>query len=344
MAEQAILGSLYVTTPGAYLGIDHDALRIDIEGEATKTVPLMGVDGVIVTRPRAVSARVIERLAETGRPLTLLDGRGVFTARVVGPVTGSVHLRMAQYRAVDSGVGLGIARNVVLAKLQNSRSLLMRRSRDARVEGRGAVVAVAGELRAIVGVASTAVTLDALRGHEGDAARRYFSSFHHLVSRPGRAFALDRRERRPPRGRMNALISYLYTLLTHEAVAAAETVGLDPQVGYLHALRPGRPGLALDMVEELRAPLADRLALSLVNRRELSEDDFEVQPGGAVWLALSGRRIVNRAWAERRQQPVRHGLLREELPWGLVLHVQARLLARHLRGELASYPAFLAPE
>jgi CRISPR-associated protein Cas1 len=344
VAEQTILGSLYVTTPGAYLGIDHDALRIDIEGEAARMVPLMGVDGVIVTRPRAVSARVIERLAETGRPLTILDGRGVFMARVVGPVTGSVHLRMAQYRAADSSVGLAIAQNVVLAKVQNSRSLLMRRSRDASLEARSALVTAADELRAIVSVVSTANTLDALRGHEGDAARRYFGSFHHLVSRPGRAFALERRERRPPRGRTNALLSYLYTLLTHDAVAAAETVGLDPQVGYLHALRPGRPGLALDLVEELRAPLADRLALSLVNRRELSEDDFDVQPGGAVWLAPTGRRIVNRAWAERRQQPVRHGLLREDVPWGLVLHVQARLLARHLRGEVASYPAFLAPE
>jgi CRISPR-associated protein Cas1 len=139
---------------------------------------------------------------------------------------------------------------------------------------------------------------------------------------------------------MNALLSYLYTLLTHDAVAAAEAVGLDPQVGYLHALRSGRPGLALDLVEELRA---DRLALRLVNRRELSEDDFEVQTGGAVWLSPAGRRTVNRAWAERRQEGVRHALLREDVPWGLVMHVQARLLARHLRGEIASYPAFLAP-
>ena len=142
---------------------------------------------------------------------------------------------------------------------------------------------------------------------------------------------------------MNALLSYLYTMLTREAVAAIEAVGLDPQVGYLHALRPGRPSLALDLVEELRAPLADRLALSLVNRRELGEEDFEVQPGGAVYLTQGGRRVVNRAWAEHRQERVRHALLREDVPWGLVAHVQARLLARHLRGDLATYPAFLAP-
>lgn len=343
MPDQRILGSLYVTTPGAYLSVDHDAINIEIEGEPKRTVPMMGIDGVVATGVRAVSARLIERPAESGRALTLLDRRGAFTSRLVGPVAGSVHLRIAQCQASSTDAAVAIARNVVVAKIQNGRRPLLRRSRNSSGEIRERLPMTATALVDVGRTAGTAGDVGIIRGHEGDAARRYFEGFRLMVSRDGRVFALDRRERRPPRGRMNALLSYLYTLLTHDAVAAAESVGLDPQIGFLHALRPGRPALALDLVEELRAPLADRLALTLVNRKEISEDDFEIQPGGAVYLSMQGRRIVNRAWSERRQEVVRHPLLRENVPWGLVMHAQARLLARHLRGEISSYPAFVAP-
>jgi CRISPR-associated protein Cas1 len=343
MTELQILGCLYVTTPRTYLSIDHDSIRIETEDAQTRRVPLMGIDGIVATAPRAFSGRLVERLMETGRALTLLDGRGRFVGRVNGPLSGNVLLRAAQHHATDNEAALGIARNLVLAKLHNQRRLLLRRSRDARA-GKGQLVDVAGELKLSITAAANATGVDELRGHEGDAARRYFGVFSHMVTGAGRDFHLANRERRPPRGRMNALLSFLYTMATHEAVAAAEAVGLDPQVGYLHALRPGRPALALDLVESVRSPLCDRLALSLVNRRQIAPDDFEMLPGGAVYLSESGRRIVARAWAERRQDVVRHPLLRTDVPWGLVPHVQARLLARHLRGETAAYPAFVAPE
>lgn len=343
MAEQQILGCLYVTTPRAYLSVDNDSVRVELEDAPPRRIPLMGIDAIVATALRAVSGGLVERLTASGRSLTFLDGRGRFMGRVVGPTAGNVLLRVAQHRATEETAGLGIARAVVLAKVQNQRRLVQRRARDAREPGRARLDEAANGLAGCIAAASAAVGVDQVRGHEGDAARRYFAVFSEMVSVPGRDFALQTRERRPPRGRMNALLSFLYTMATHEAVAAAESVGLDPQLGYLHALRPGRPALALDLVEEVRAPLCDRLALSLVNRKQLGASDFVISPGGAVYLTESGRRIVSRAWAERRQETVQHPLLHEQLPWGLVLHVQARLLARHLRGELASYPAFLAP-
>jgi CRISPR-associated protein Cas1 len=304
----------------------------------------MGIDGIVLAGARSVSVGAMERIVATGRDLTLLDWRGHFIARLSGPTTGSVYLRIAQYTAATGPAALEIARSMVLAKVQNGRRLVLRRRRDSGTPERPALTAVADALASAVAAASIATSLDQLRGHEGDAARAYFGGFDRLVVGSQRApFALDGRNRRPPRTPMNALLSYLYVLLTHEAVAALESVGLDPQVGFLHAIRSGRPSLALDLVEELRAPAADRLALSLVNRQELGADDFAREPGGAVHLSESGRRMVARAWSRRRQEVVRHPLLKEEVPWGLVPHVQARILARHLRGELASYPAFLAP-
>jgi CRISPR-associated protein Cas1 len=324
--------------------MDHDALYVDIESLPTQKVPLMGIDGVIVIAPRSLSGRLLERLAATGRPLTLLDRHGNFVGRLIAPTQGNVLLRLDQYRAAVGNGALIIARNMVLAKVQNASNLLVRRRRDATGESATRLSGAIDGLRLVIPTIAAADNVDRLRGYEGDAAAQYFGVFASLITRPGRGFTLLRRERRPPRGRMNALLSYLYTLLTHETVAAAESVGLDPQMGFLHTPRPGRPSLALDLVEELRAPFADRLALSLVNRREINEDDFDLQPGGVVYLSATGRRIVNEAWARRRQETVRHRLLREEVPWAMVPHVQARLLARHLRGDIESYPAFLAPE
>lgn len=344
MIDQQLLGYLYVTTPRAYLSLDHDSVRVATEDRQEHRVPLMGIDGIVAMAVRAVSGRLIERLAETGRPLTLLDGRGVFIGRLSGPVSGNVLLRVSQYGASRGEAALGIARNVALAKIQNQRRLLLRRARDVDDPARARISEAVRGLSLCIQAASTASTIDEVRGHEGDAARRYFGGFTDMVSVPGREFSLESRERRPPRGRMNALLSFLYTLATFGAVAAAEAAGLDPQVGYLHALRPGRPSLALDLVEEVRAPLCDRLAISLVNRRQIGKDDFEISPGGAVYLSAQGRRIVATAWAGRRQTLVRHPLLHEDVPWGLVTHVQARLLARFLRGDVNGYPAFLAPE
>jgi CRISPR-associated protein Cas1 len=333
-----------VTTPHTYLSLDHDSVRIDLDEKQSHRIPLMGIEGIVVLAPRALSGGLIGRIVETGRSLTLLDYRGVYAGRVVGPTSGNIFLRLSQHQLAAAPEALEVARNVVLSKLHNQRRLVMRRSRDVREPGHSRLVGVAAELGACIQAAARARNLEEVRGHEGDAARRYFGAFESLVTTPGREFSLERRERRPPRGRMNALLSFLYTLATREAVAAAESVGLDPQLGFLHVPRSGRPALALDLVEEVRAPLCDRLALRLVNRRELVATDFDVSAGGAVYLAEGGRKIVLKAWSERRQELITHPLLHEDVPWGLLLHVQARLMARHIRGELSAYPAFVAPE
>jgi CRISPR-associated protein Cas1 len=231
----------------------------------------------------------------------------------------------------------------VAAKIQNSRLVLLRGARDAASEeDRQTLSQGAAELATILGRLKETVLLDVVRGHEGDAARTYFRAFPLLVRVERAAFGPDGRSRRPPRDRVNAVLSFLYSLVQAECTAALEGVGLDPQVGYLHALRPGRPALALDLMEELRAPIADRLALALVNRRQLQVNHFEALPGDAVQLTEDGRRVVLVAYQQRKEELVDHRVLREKIPLGLVPHVQARLLARHLRGDLREYPPFVA--
>ena len=344
-ADVQILGTLYVASTRAKLQLDHDSVRVITEDEQSHRFPLAGIDGIVTFGAAWVSTSLIERLATLGKNITLLDYRGQFRARIVGPTAGNVHLRVAQVKVADDPVAaLAIARSIVIGKVQNSRRMVMRRARDARATPAGKPLeAAAAKLADIAAAAAEATTVDALRGHEGDAARVYFSVFRHFVSVPGREFILESRERRPPKGRMNALLSFLYSLLAHEANAALEAAGLDPQIGFLHALRSGKPSLALDLMEELRAPVADRIALRLVNLREIKPEHFTEKPGDVAYLNFDGRRIVLRAWAMRRQELVAHSALEEKIPWGLVVFTQARLLARHLRGDLAEYPPFASP-
>jgi CRISPR-associated protein Cas1 len=268
---------------------------------------------------------------------------GRFRARVVGPQTGNVLLRKAQHeQSEDSSAAREIARTIVAGKIKNSRRLVVRAAR--MTEGNGATAALddakqrlAGTLRLLEDEA----TLDGVRGHEGTAAKIYFEVFSHQIRQQKESFGLDGRTRRPPRSRLNAVLSFLYTLLCNDCEAAAEGVGLDPQIGFLHAARPGRPSLGLDLMEELRAPLADRLALTLVNRRQLTPDDFRERDGGAVLLNEDGRETVVVAYQERKQDTITHPVLDQEIEIGLLPHAQARLLARHLRGDLDQYVPYL---
>ncbi len=229
------------------------------------------------------------------------------------------------------------------AKVQNSRQVLLRAARESSTDaGRTALGQAAERLAAILGQLPALDDLDVIRGTEGDAARTYFGAFGHMVRGDREAFVPDGRTRRPPRDRTNAVLSFLYALIRAECASALEGVGLDPQVGYLHALRPGRPALALDLMEEFRPVVADRLAMTLINRRQLRADDFDEMPGGAVYLGENGRRAVIQAYQKRKDEEVEHRLLQQKLPVGLLPHVQARLLARHLRGELPQYPPYLA--
>jgi len=338
-----LLNTLYVQTPRAFLHLEGETVKVKVEGESRLQVPLLHLGAIVCVGDVGVSTPLLHKCADDGRTVAFFDFAGRFKARVEGPTSGNVLLRQAQYAALaDPARCLQLARWIVAAKLQNSRQVLLRGGREAATpEDADALQAAARALADPVPRLAGAATLDEVRGTEGDAARRYFGAFPHLVREDRDAFTLHGRTRRPPRDRANALLSFLYTLLTTDCVAACEGVGLDPQVGYLHALRPGRPALALDLVEELRAPVADRVALTLINRKQVTRGDFLDHPGGGVTLTPEGRKTVVVAYQQRKAEELQHPATGDKVPWGLVPHVQARLLARHLRGDAECYVPFL---
>ncbi|TAK37026.1 MAG: type I-C CRISPR-associated endonuclease Cas1 [Chloroflexota bacterium] len=339
-----LLNVLYVQTQGAFLHLDHDAVRVEVEDEMRLRAPLLRLSALVLFGQVSVSPFLIHRCAEDGRDLVWLTRRGRFRARLEGSTHGNVLLRRAQHLALsDRQRTCSLARQAVAGKIQNSRQVLLRSARDATTdEDRTSLSGTAERLAGILVRLRETHDLDTVRGAEGEAARAYFDVFGHMVRSDRPNFSPGGRTRRPPLDRTNAVLSFLYTLLRNECASALEGVGLDPQVGYLHALRPGRPALALDLMEELRPVVADRLALTLINRRQLQSDQFEESPGGAVLLNEEGRRAVLVAYQKRKEEEVQHRVLKEKIPLGLVPHVQARLLARHLRGDLADYPPFLS--
>ena len=338
-----LLNTLYVTLPESRLRLDNDTLRVEVGEETRLRVPLHHLQAVVCFGYVGLSAPLMHRLADDGIALVLLDSNGRFKARLEGSVTGNVLLRQAQHRAADSAVfTLGLARHVVAGKLKNQRQVLLRGAREAKnPEDEAKLARCALNLAASLRALPEAADLDTLRGVEGEAARNYFAALNLLV-RPDQheLFAMDGRSRRPPRDRMNALLSFLYSMWTNDCRSALEAAGLDPQIGFLHAVRPGRAALALDLVEEFR-PWADRLALTLVNRGQLGADDFALREGGAVLLEGDARKAVVVAFQERKQDALTHALLAEPVPLGVVPLVQARLLARHLRGETDAYVPFV---
>jgi CRISPR-associated protein Cas1 len=337
-----LLNVLYVLTQGAMLHLDHDTVRIEVEHETKLRAPLIRLSGVVLVGQVSISPFLIQRCAEDGRSLVFLDRNGRFKARVEGQTRGNVLLRRAQHLALSHPDRPSlIARQIVAAKIQNCRQVLLRAARETSVAEDHLALEEAGErLAGILTRLHDTSDLDVIRGAEGEAARTYFGVFSHMVRADRATFGPDGRTRRPPRDRANAVLSFLYALLRSECASGLEGAGLDPQVGFLHALRPGRPALALDLMEELRPVLADRLALTLINRRQLQADHFEETPGGAVLLNDDGRRAVVAAYQRRKEDDVEHRVLKQRVPLGLVPHIQARLLARHLRGDLEHYPPF----
>ena len=337
-----LLNTLYVTLPDSHLRLDNDTLRLLVGDETRLRVPLHHLGAVVCFGPVSVSVPLMHRLADDAIALVLLDANGRFKARLEGATSGNVLLRRAQHdTSQDTAFTLSLARHVVAGKLRNQRHVLLRGARDAKDDAdRQALTRAAQNLAASQRALPSAATLDAVRGVEGEAARGYFAAINRLMRADLRdRFSLDGRSRRPPRDRLNALLSFLYAMWMNDCRSACEAAGLDPQVGYLHALRPGRAALALDLMEEFR-PFADRLALTLVNRLQVGTDDFIEREGGAVMLEGGGRKSVVVAFQERKQEALTHPLLAERVPLGLVPLVQARLLARHLRGEAAEYPPY----
>ena len=341
---KALLNTLYVTTQGAWLTRERENVLVRVEKETRLRLPIHNLGGIVAFGQVSASAPLMGLCAERGVTLNFFTEQGRFLARVEGPVSGNVLLRRQQYRdSDDPEVSARRAAVLVAAKIANSRFVLQRALRDRPGHERGAEIqAVVEHLATLLRQArNEALDLDQVRGYEGRAARAYFGVFGHLILQRHDAFRFDGRNRRPPADAVNALLSFVYTLLRYDIASALEGVGLDPAVGFLHRDRPGRPALALDLMEELRAPLADRLVLALINRKQVSPSGFRTDETGAVKMDDETRKAVLVAWQERKREEIRHPFLEETLPIGLIPHIQARLLANHLRGELDAYPAFI---
>lgn len=337
------LNTLFITTEDAWLAKEGESVVVRVDKETRLRVPLHNLGSITCFGRVQVTQPAIAKCAAAGVPIVLLGRTGRFLARITGPTSGNVLVRREQYRRADNpSATLGVSRNIVAAKVSNSRAVLLRYVRDhADLPGAQAVNEVVRRLNGTLHDLQTAADADQVRGAEGEAAKAYFDVFDHLITDQKDGFSFRGRTRRPPTDEVNALLSFLYALLTNDAAAACEGVGLDPAVGFLHRDRPGRPSLALDLVEEFRAFLGDRLVLSLINRRQVQPAGFTKTESGAVRMNDETRKTVLVAYQKRKQQTVTHPFLGEKLDIGLLVHIQARLLARHLRGELDAYPPFL---
>jgi len=334
---------LYVQTQGARLGKDHETVQVKVEGDVKLSVPLHHLEGIVCFGNVWVSPSLMSVCDSHGLSISFMTEQGRYLARVMPAVSGNVLLRRRQYRlADDPDVCARAARSIVAAKIQNCRMLLLRAARECQApEKCQSLQQAANRLTCSLDTLQRASSLDSIRGCEGDAARVYFENFNHMIRQQGEVFQLNERSRRPPRDPLNALLSFLYSVLTHDIASALEGVGLDPAVGYLHVDRPGRPSLALDLAEEFRPLLADRLALSLINLRQVQGAGFETQPGGAVLMDANTRKTVLAALTQRKREEIIHPLLDEKVTIGLLPHIQARLMARFIRGDLEDYPALV---
>jgi len=335
--------TLFIMTQGAYLRLDHDTLRVDIEGETKLQVPLHHLSGIVCFGNVAVSPFLIHECAEQGLSITWLSNSGRFKARMVGPTKGNVLLRCVQHEtASDPEKSLNLAKNIIAGKIKNTRQIMLRAARETSdSEDQRMLHDTSESLASALNGIPQCNEIETLRGIEGDAARIYFGTFDRMVLEDRQSFRMNGRSKRPPLDRMNALLSFLYTLLVGDVVGALEGVGLDPQIGFLHVMRPGRPALALDMMEEFRAVLADRLALTLINQRQIQAKHFEEKTGGAVLLNEEGRKTLVVAYQKRKQDEIHHPVLDKKAPFALLPHLQARLLARYLRGDTEEYIPFL---
>jgi CRISP-associated protein Cas1 len=341
-----MLNTVYVTTEGAWLRKDGENMVMEVDGSERARLPIHMLGGLVCVGRAMVTPALMGYCAEKGICVSFLSPQGRFLARVEGPVSGNVLLRRAQYKATDEQETCArVVKHMLAGKLHNQRAVLGRGLRDHAdklgVDGHQRLKHAHLRLGRLLDQLMSSDDVALLRGWEGEAAALYFGVFGQLIRVDDDALQFNGRSRRPPLDAMNALLSFLYTLLTHDCRGALETVGLDPAVGYLHRDRPGRPSLALDLMEEFRPVLADRLALSLINRRQLSASDFKKMENGAVSMTDGARKAVLVAYQERKREELQHAFLGESAPLGLFPFLQSQLLARHLRGDLDAYPPFL---
>lgn len=337
-----LLNVLFITKAEVYIGLNGDNITIKENDAVIARYPLHNLEGIVCFSNMGISPALMEKCVEQNISICFLTPTGRFRARVIGETRGNVLLRKKQYRIADKEEeSLIIARNFILGKVYNEKWQLERyiRQYPLRVpveEMKTASARLSGYMREI----GTCDNLDQLRGYEGTAQVAYFSIFDHMILNQKEEFYFHDRSKRPPEDRVNSLLSFAYTLLANDITAALETVGIDPYVGFMHQDRPGRASLANDLIEELRAPIADRFVLSLINRKQLQADDFEINDNKSVYIKDSARRTFISEWQKNKQEELTHPYLNEKISWGLVPYSQALLLARYLRGDIDQYPPF----
>lgn len=339
-----LLNTIYVTTENASLKKDGENLIVENEDKIIGRVPLHLIDAIVVFGAILITPALIGACGAKGITISIFDRIGRFQARVEGPISGNVLLRRAQYKQSDNPDK--IVKSILIGKIANQRAVLMRALRDYGKEydnenKQKLEFAIKRLAHSLSYINEYDILADNLRGIEGDSAKLYFGVFDLLIRNKSEKLRFTKRTRRPPLDPINALLSFLYALLTHDCRSAAESVGLDSAVGFLHRDRPGRPSLALDLMEELRPVLVDRMVLSLINRGQLNDNDFEYTESGAVNISDEARKIVLTAWQERKREERLHPFINEKVPFGLVPYIQAKLLSRHLRGDLDAYVPWL---
>lgn len=337
-----VANTLYVTTQGAYISKEHESLVVKFEKEELLRIPRLHVGGVVCFGRVGMSPDAMGACMEEGIDVTFVSESGRFLGRVVGTGAGSVVLRRTQHRAADDPSQCAeLARSFITGKVANTRTFVQRAMRDGDDEARSAGASVVDSLARGLSQLENAETVDVLRGLEGEAAARYFGWFDHALRTREEGLRFKGRSRRPPRDPVNAMLSFGYTMLMHDCVAALGSAGLDPDVGFLHEERPGRPSLALDLMEELRVAFVDRMVVAMVNLGQVRERDFVVRDGGGVEMTEATRKLFLTEYQTRKRDTVTHPYTGDEVRWGMVAMVQARLLARAIRGDLRPYPPFV---
>lgn len=337
-----LLNTLYITSSDYYLSLDGENVVVLQDKKEIGRLPLHNLEAIVSCGYAGASPALMEKCATDNISMTFLSASGSFRAKVTGKAYGNILLRRTQYRMADNEKNsLDVAKNFIIGKIYNERSVINRAVRDygERLDTEK-LSQVSMQLKSALQMVREAENVEILRGYEGEAASRYFSQFHQLILQQKEDFSFDTRNRRPPLDRVNALLSFTYSLLTSMCVAALESVGLDPYAGFMHTDRPGRCSLALDLLEELRAPYADRFVLSCINKKVIDSADFEQKENGAVFLNDNGRKKFLSAWQNKKAEKLTHPYLQESIEWGLVPYAQALLLARYVRGDLDGYPPF----
>lgn len=337
-----LLNTLFITQPDVFISADGDNIVIKREDQTLMRVPLLNLESVKCFNYLGVSPNLMRKCVDNNIDLSFFSPSGAFQARVVGKVKGNVLLRKDQAQlSVIPEESARYARNFVIGKIYNARKVIERATRDHpySVDMQALIVTSAG-LKTLIQQVSSESDVSSIMAYEGAAAKQYYAVFDELIIQQKTEFPFRGRNRRPPLDRVNALLGFLYTLLASECVSALEGVGLDPYIGFLHQDRPGRPSLGLDLMEELRPSLADRLTLALINRQQVTKKDFIEKENGSVLLNDDGRKVVITAWQERKKEIITHPYLNEKIEIGLLPHAQAMLLARAIRGDISGYPPF----